>query len=634
MSTADHRFFSHPHRHRPRQLRRMLSLLLIGCFLLALGVHPGALQAADTLAEANFSPSLLSALNSILSQPLVLPISSDDPAFDITGLDLTGKSISSLKGIEYFTELTSLTADYNKMTNLNGVVFPDKIKNLSLAHNALKEASAVHWPEALKQLDLRNNALASPLALALPLGVDFVQLDNNFLKNKIPSPSDRTVTYSGNFICEAGTIRPASLLVKEVTYLSLYSGGQAVVPFVNIYSSTNPNNPVPADMVTASLSRGSEVLKLSRQEYRFLLEANATGTEALTLQLLLSDYMQQQYDEAGQTFYKTKLPVTVWQSAAERLETHPWDNGDGAIENALAGRSLNALVDMSRFTGGTASFSPGLLAQLAETDKKLILAQDFGSLALDSDGLKALIRQAVPYPSASVLLTLSSCELRPTGFSPGRFISKDISSLIYRDFEFDARLQIPGDDTKPLLIGAPAAVTLFLKNQVLSTWDLNHLTAFKDDGNGLVLLGGAYNPVNGSFSYRLDSSGRYGLGTRPKEVRWLDLTLNSTTMTASDGTITNLSAAPMLVQGITMVPARAIFEAMGATVSWSSALNMTTITYGSQVFYLKEGLPIGDSEHKPYVIGGRMLVPLRFISNEIGASVLWWSYGGNLRIVF
>jgi hypothetical protein len=479
--------------------------------------------------------------------------------------------------------------------------------------------------------------MVSPLALALPLSVDFLQLDNNFLKSKIPSPSGRTVTYGGNFIYEAGTIRPASLVVKDVTFLSIYSGGQALVPFVNICSSTNPNNPVPASMVTASSAKGDEVIKLSRQEYRFLLEANAAGTDELTIRLYLTDYMQQQYDKSGQTFYKTTLPVTVWQSAAERLVAHGEDNGDAAIENALAGRSLSAMVDMSRFTDGTASFSPGLLAQLAETDKKLILTQGFGSLSLDSDGLKALTRQASPYPTSSVLLTLEPCELRPTGYSPGRFTAKDISALIYRDFNFNARLQIPGDDTddtKVLLIGAPVSATLYLKNQVFSTWDLDHLTAFQDDGNSLELLGGIYNPVSGGFVYRLDRCGRFGLGTRAKEVRWLDLTLNSTTMTTSDGTVTNLSAAPMLVQGITMVPARAIFEAMGATVSWSSALNMTTISYGDKTFHLQEGLAIGSSEYKPAVIGGRMLVPLRFISKEIGASVLWWSYGGNVRIVF
>lgn len=634
MFTANHCFSSHHHRHRAGRPIRLLSLLLIAGFLLALAVQPGALQAADTLTEANFSPSLLNALNSVLSQPLALPISSDDPALDITSLDLTGKSVASLKGIEYFTELTSLTADYNKLTNLTGIVFPDKIKNLSLAHNALKEVSAVHWPAALGQLDLRNNALVSPLALALPLSVDFLQLDNNFLKSKIPSPSGRTVTYGGNFIYEAGTIRPASLVVKDVTFLSLYSGGQAVVPFVNICSSTNPNNPVPASMITASLAKGDEVLRLSRQEYRFLLEPNSAGTDELAIRLYLTDYMQQQYDASGQTFYKATVPVTVWQSAAQRRVTHGEDNGDSAIENALAGRSLSAMVDMSRFTDGTASFSPGLLAQLAETDKKLILTQGFGSLSLDSDGLKALTRQASPYPTSSVLLTFEPFEMRPTGYSSGRFTAKDISALIYRDFNFNARLQIPGDDTKALLIGAPVTATLYLKNQVFSTWDLDHLTAFQDDGNSLELLGGVYNPVSGSFGYRLDSSGRFGLGTRAKEVRWLDLTLNSTTMTASDGTITNLSAAPMLVQGMTMVPARAIFEAMGATVSWSSALNMTTISYGDKIFYLQEGLAIGSSEYKPAVIGGRMLVPLRFISKEIGASVLWWSYGGNVRIVF
>lgn len=623
-------------KQQPIQKRPALlfTFLLCCCFILVLTLFPAGLLAADSLTEAEFSPSLLSALNSILSQPLALPIASDDPALGVTELDLSGKSITGLKGIEYFKSLTSLKLDYNKLTNTNGVMFPDKIKTLSLAHNSLKEVSATHWPAVLESLDLRNNALISPLGLALPATVARVQLDNNFLKSKISSPVGRVVTYNGNFIYEAGSIRPASLEIKDITSLSLYSGGQAVVPFVDIYSSTNPNNPVPSSMLNATLDKNNDILKLDRQEYRFLLQANATGTDVLTIQLFLTDYMQSQYEDMNQTFYKVRIPVTVWQSAAERMETHSSNNGDTALESALAGRSLNAIVDMTRFTKGEASFSPGLMAQLAGAGKKLILTHDFGNVVIDSNCLKALTNQASAYPTASVVLMLDAYEPHPAGYGPSRFSAKEIYALTYPDFNFNARLQIPGASMKQLEINAPVTATLYLKGQNFNTWDLNHLTAFKDDNVQLQLLGGTYNNINGSFVYRLDGTGRYGLGTRGKVVRWMDLAINSTELTFSQGDTETLNPAPLLIQGTTMVPARTIFEAMGATVRWNSFNNTTTIAYEDKTFYLQDGAVISGTNQKVYVVSGRMLVPLRFISNEIGASVLWWSYGGDIRIVY
>jgi len=618
----------------PKRPTLLFSFLLFCYLILALTLLPANLLAADSLTEADFSPSLLSALNNVLSQPLTLPMAADDPALAVTDLDLSGKSISGLKGIEYFSSLTSLKLDYNKLTNTNGVMFPDKIKILSLAHNSLKEVSATHWPAVLENLDLRNNALTSPLGLALPPTVARVQLDNNFLKGKISSPAGRVVTYNGNFIYEAGSIRPASLVVKDITSLSLYFGGQAVVPFVGIYSSTNPNNPVPSSMLNATLDKNNNILKLDRQEYRFLLQANATGKDVLTIQLFLTDYMQTQYEEMNQTFFKVRIPVTVWQSAAERMETHSSNNGDTALESALAGRSLNAIVDMTRFTKGEASFSPGLMAQLAGAGKKLILTHDFGNLVIDSNCLKALTNQASAYPTASVVLMLDACELHPAGYGPSRFSAKEIYALAYPDFNFNARLQIPGASMKQLEINAPITATLYLKNQNFNTWDLSHLTAFKDNNVQLQLLGGTYNDINGSFVYRLDGTGHYGLGTRGKVVRWMDLAINSTALTFSQGNTETLSPAPLLIQGTTMVPARTIFEAMGATVRWNSFTNTTTIAYGDKTFYLQDGAVISGTNQKVYVVSGRMLVPLRFISNEIGASVLWWSYGGNIRIVY
>ena len=87
---------------------------------------------------------------------------------------------------------------------------------------------------------------------------------------------------------------------------------------------------------------------------------------------------------------------------------------------------------------------------------------------------------------------------------------------------------------------------------------------------------------------------------------------------------------PVLMNDRTMVPFRAIFEALGCTVSWDDE-NQTAMGVRNG---LKIELPIGSTTAKvggkgktldqPAVLkDGRTLVPLRFVSEALGAQVKW-----------
>ena len=87
---------------------------------------------------------------------------------------------------------------------------------------------------------------------------------------------------------------------------------------------------------------------------------------------------------------------------------------------------------------------------------------------------------------------------------------------------------------------------------------------------------------------------------------------------------------PVLVNDRTLVPFRAIFEALGCTVSWDD-INQTAIGMrnGQKIV-----LPIGSNvvtvsgvaknlDQPAILIDGRTLVPLRFVSEALGAQVQW-----------
>ena len=87
---------------------------------------------------------------------------------------------------------------------------------------------------------------------------------------------------------------------------------------------------------------------------------------------------------------------------------------------------------------------------------------------------------------------------------------------------------------------------------------------------------------------------------------------------------------PIILDGRTMVPLRAIFEALGAEVQWEGDTEKITGKKGDTtvVLYLNNrvaqinGLP-ENLEVPPTLINNRTMVPARFIAESFGANVKW-----------
>ena len=87
--------------------------------------------------------------------------------------------------------------------------------------------------------------------------------------------------------------------------------------------------------------------------------------------------------------------------------------------------------------------------------------------------------------------------------------------------------------------------------------------------------------------------------------------------------------------GRTVVPIRAIVEALGGTISWDPVQRMVTINLGDNTINLWIGKPqaevngvmkwIDESNHnvKPIIVNGRTMLPLRFVAESLGCSVDW-----------
>jgi hypothetical protein len=97
-----------------------------------------------------------------------------------------------------------------------------------------------------------------------------------------------------------------------------------------------------------------------------------------------------------------------------------------------------------------------------------------------------------------------------------------------------------------------------------------------------------------------------------------------------DDTPIVFDSPPQIVDGRTLVPLRAIFEALGATIVWND--NTKTVT--SNINGVDIDLAIGNKiasksgnkitlDVPPQIINGRTFVPVRFIGEASGAEVNW-----------
>ena len=84
-----------------------------------------------------------------------------------------------------------------------------------------------------------------------------------------------------------------------------------------------------------------------------------------------------------------------------------------------------------------------------------------------------------------------------------------------------------------------------------------------------------------------------------------------------------LDAAPLISQNRTMVPLRFIAEAFGANVSWAQDTKTVTIVIDGKVLTMRINQELEDFGAAPIISNGRTMVPIRYISEELGANVIW-----------
>ncbi len=171
------------------------------------------------------------------------------------------------------------------------------------------------------------------------------------------------------------------------------------------------------------------------------------------------------------------------------------------------------------------------------------------------------------------------------------------------------------DFTEPVILSVPVD-TKDVKN-------VNNLTLamFNAETGKFEIVGGTYNAETKAVAGYINTSGDYFV------VEKDDLVTITLQIGNSDASLNNadkqLDAAPIISDDRTMVPVRFIAEAFGAEVNWIEDTKTVEIILGDKVLTMQIDKEIEGFGAAPVISNNRTMVPIRYISENFGANVIW-----------
>ncbi|AIQ56210.1 stalk domain-containing protein [Paenibacillus borealis] len=192
-----------------------------------------------------------------------------------------------------------------------------------------------------------------------------------------------------------------------------------------------------------------------------------------------------------------------------------------------------------------------------------------------------------------------------------------------------------GTSTRIKSFAEPVKVTINLKELGL-TGDTTNLTAVRfvpqaDGTYKTIKLGGVYIPATNSFEFYTDSFSLYSIVKADSVTK---ITFKVDSKEYSIGTLVKQNDVPPVIQEQrTLVPIRAVAEALGAEVKWDHATKTATITLDGKVLTMTLGELIEGMDVPAQAIDGRIMVPLRYVSEALGAYVMWFPQDKRIEVI-
>lgn len=212
-----------------------------------------------------------------------------------------------------------------------------------------------------------------------------------------------------------------------------------------------------------------------------------------------------------------------------------------------------------------------------------------------------------------------------------------------------------GVSDNPLSQGVRQSPISMLKGVVDVSSDEDNCIALLDDGSVWTWGRNQYGQIgDGSCSQKLiptKISFSQKFASMMNAFSGINYTPKNYIRVFYDGSEISFDVKPQIVSGCTLVPMRGIFEKFGLTVSWDNSTKVAEGTSNGSKISFKIGSKVAtvngvtkSLDVPAQEIGGKTMIPLRFLSESMGYNVVWvnnsklillskndiieWRYGG------
>jgi len=188
-------------------------------------------------------------------------------------------------------------------------------------------------------------------------------------------------------------------------------------------------------------------------------------------------------------------------------------------------------------------------------------------------------------------------------------------------------------DGEEIETATPTTISVDLSALNLTPEQLIRLTGFVINEDGTYELLPALFTENGhTLSFEFAETGTIGIMVYTMPTTFMRLTIGSLEYTLNGVTLLS-DVAPHIANNRTLVPVRIVTQALGGYPRWDGANRVAYLYFddGDLTLRLPMGQELPGGLGVPVMSNNRVFVPLRYVSEMIGAGVFW---DGANRVVY
>lgn len=147
-----------------------------------------------------------------------------------------------------------------------------------------------------------------------------------------------------------------------------------------------------------------------------------------------------------------------------------------------------------------------------------------------------------------------------------------------------------------------------------------------------LITKGSYDYSKKEYSFYVSAPGIYTVEQKQESTKTISMKINDFFAIVNNSQV-QLDAAPQTINDSTYVPVRFIAENLGATVEFIQASNQVEIKTADKTIYLPIDQVTTGLATPARIVDGRTLVPVRYVSEQLGATVSWLPESQTINIL-